>query len=236
MYKYELHCHTKYGSLCGSMSANDIVELYLANGYDGVCITDHFLNGNTTVHRDCPNGTYQEKIEWFCRGYEEVKACAAGRLKVFFGFEVSYLGTDILVYGLDEQRIKQFPQLPEMDLRSLCDFCREQGVLAVQAHPFREAGYIDHIRLYPNCEGVEVLNAARDQRCNDLAAYYAKAYDKLSIGGSDIHHVSQKMLSGVAFDVEVPSVEQLIALLRLGKGEILNIPNQYQAAECEREA
>ena len=234
MYKYEMHCHTKYGSLCGRMSASDIVELYLANDYDGVCITDHFLNGNSIVHRDCPNGTYEEKIGWFCQGYEEVKACAAGRLKVFFGFEASYLGTDILVYGVDEQRLKQLSQLPEMDLRSLCDFCREIGALAVQAHPFREASYIDHIRLYPNCEGVETFNSARDQRCNDLAAYYAKAYGKVSIGGSDIHHVSQKTLSGMAFDEEVHSMEQLIALIRSGKGEILNVPNQYQVSECCR--
>lgn len=47
------------------MSAGDIVELYLANGYDGVVITDHFLNGNTTVNRELPSGSYEEKIEMF---------------------------------------------------------------------------------------------------------------------------------------------------------------------------
>ena len=67
-YKYELHCHTARTSACGSMSAGDIVELYLANGYDGVVITDHFLNGNTTVNRELPSGYYEEKIEMFCRG------------------------------------------------------------------------------------------------------------------------------------------------------------------------
>lgn len=46
------------------MSAGDIVELYLANGYDGVVITDHFLNGNTTVNRELPSGSYEEKIQY----------------------------------------------------------------------------------------------------------------------------------------------------------------------------
>ena len=231
MYRYELHCHTKYASMCGRMSAKDIVELYLANGYDGVCITDHFLNGNTTVHRDCPNGTYAEKIERYCQGYEEVKAYAAGRLKVFFGIEASYCGTDILVYGMDQQMLLQFPELPQMDLRTLCDFCRERGVLAVQAHPFRMDDWIDHIRLYPNSEGVEIFNAGRNALCNDLSACYAKAYGKLSIGGSDLHRVEQEILSGMEFDEEVHSIEQMIRLLRGGHGRILQLRNQYLQGE-----
>lgn len=228
MFKYELHCHTKYGSMCGSMSAQDIVELYLANGYDGVCVTDHFLNGNTTVHRDCPNGTYEEKIERYCQAYEKVKSFAAGRLKVFFGFEASYKGTDILVYGMDKKALLKFPEIPQMDMRTLCDFCRDHGALAIQAHPFRMDDWIDHIRLYPNSEGVEGFNAARNQLCNDLSTYYANAYGKLTIGGSDIHHIEQKILSGMEFEEEVDSIEQMIHLLRNGKGRILQVRNQYR--------
>lgn len=124
--------------------------------------------------------------------------------------------------------MKKLPQLPDMDMRSFVRFCKECGVLAVQAHPFREADYIDHIRLYPECEGVETLNACRDERCNDLGAYYAKAYKKLAIGGSDIHHTNQKMLSGMAFEEEIFSLQQLISLLRAGKGQIIYSSNQYK--------
>ena len=115
-----------------------------------------------------------------------------------------------------------------MDLRTFADYCRDHDVLAVQAHPFREDSYIDHIRLYPNCEGVEAFNAARNALCNDLGAYYAKAYNKIAIGGSDIHHTNQKFLSGMEFDEEVTSMDQLIALLRSGKGQILRTTNLYK--------
>lgn len=228
MYKYEMHCHTGTTSACGSMSAEDIVNLYLANGYDGVVITDHFLNGNTRVNHIIPNGTYEEKIDLFFKGYEEVKQAAKGKLKVFFGMEVSYKGTDILAYGFDKDGLKACPQLPDMGLRTFADYCRDHGVLAVQAHPFREDSYIDHIRLYPNCEGVEAFNAARNALCNDLGAYYAKAYNKIAIGGSDIHHTNQKFLSGMEFDEEVTSMDQLIALLRSGKGQIIRTNNLYK--------
>ena len=60
MYRYELHCHTAKVSACSRLSAREMVDLYLANGYDGIFVTDHFLNGNTTVdkslpYRDMPN-------------------------------------------------------------------------------------------------------------------------------------------------------------------------------------
>lgn len=227
MYKYEMHCHTAQTSACASLTAQQIVELYLANGYDGIVITDHFLNGNTTVNAQLPNGTYEEQIELFCQGYRQVKQAAGDKLKVFFGFEFSYKGTDILAYGFDEAKLKSLPKLKDMDMRSFVRFCRDCGVLAVQAHPYRTADYIDHIRLYPECEGVETLNACRDALCNDLGAFYAKAYNKIAVGGSDIHHANQKMLSGMAFDEEVQSLEQMIALLRAGKGSIIYDTNRY---------
>lgn len=228
MYKYDLHCHTGIMSACGTMSADDVVNLYLANGYDGVVITDHFINGNTRVNHIIPDGSYEEKIDLFFTGYEEVKKAAKGRLKVFFGLEASYRGTDMLLYGFDKDGLKACPELPDMDFRTLAKFCKERGWLAVQAHPFREEeGYIDHIRLYPGCEGVEAFNAARNDLCNDLGAYYAKAYAKIATGGSDIHHLDQKMLSGMAFDDEITSIEQLIDELRSGKGRIICAPNLY---------
>ena len=54
MYKYELHCHTSESSRCGQTSASDMADFYKKAGYTGLVITDHFLNGNTTVPKDLP--------------------------------------------------------------------------------------------------------------------------------------------------------------------------------------
>ena len=225
MYLYETHCHTKKTSKCASSSAEDIVNLYLANGYDGVFITDHFLNGNTTVHRDFPDASYQEKITAFCEGYKEVKRVAGTRLQVFFGLEFSYYGSDLLIYGWDEEQLKSFENILTMRTSQIPDFCRETGALCVQAHPFREAHYIDHTRLYPTTEGVEIFNASQNELCNTLGEFYAKAYGKIAIGGSDCHHVTQKLLSGVAFEERIHSVQEFITALRQGKGTIIKKEN-----------
>ncbi len=45
MYRYETHCHTLYASACSSLDAETMVALYLANGYDGIVVTDTFSTG-----------------------------------------------------------------------------------------------------------------------------------------------------------------------------------------------
>lgn len=97
----------------------------------------------------------------------------------------------------------------------------------MQAHPFREDFYIDHIRLYPNAEGVEVFNANRTPLCNRLGKFYAQEYGKIEIGGSDLHRADQRVLSGMAFEERLTSEQELIRFLRQGKGEILETENKY---------
>lgn len=227
-FRYELHCHTALSSLCASATAEQLVELYIANGYSGVFVTDHFLNGNTCVNRDLPDGSYEERIDAFARGYRAVKSAAGDKLDVFFGFEYAYKGTDVLVYGWDVERLKELGEIMNMSMREFCDYCMENGALAVQAHPFREADYIDHIRLYPNVEGVEVYNACRNDKCNALGKYYADIYGKTETAGSDLHHISQEIISGMAFDEKIRSERHFIEMLRSGKGKIFKIVNVYK--------
>lgn len=224
MYKYETHCHTARVSACSRMSAEELVELYVANGYAGIFVTDHFLNGNTSVNTRLP---YAEAIEEFCKGYEEVKAAAKGRLQVFFGFEYSYLGTDVLCYGWDKETLLSYPEIMQMSMREFCAFCPGHGALAVQAHPFREAAYIDHIRLYPDAEGVETFNACRTELCNKLGKFYAESYGKIKLGGSDLHSPDQKILSGMEFEERLFSERDFIRRLRAGEGKILGKENKY---------
>ena len=161
MYRYETHCHTLYASACSELDAETLVRLYRENGYDGVIVTDHFLNGNTAVDLTKP---WRAQIDDFYAGYERAaEAGARAGLKVFFGFEYSYLGTDFLTYGLTREWLKEHPGLLDLGTRAYLALARGCGALCIQAHPYREANYIDHIRLYPSdVDGMETINAARD--------------------------------------------------------------------------
>ena len=228
MYRYEMHCHTEYASACSRLDAKTLVAMYKASGYDGVVVTDHFLNGNTTVDRTLP---WEEQIEAFCRGFQEVKkeGDAAG-LKVFFGLEYSYFGTDFLTYGIGKTWLMAHPRLLELSVREYLKLTAKSGALNVQAHPFREADYIDHIRLFPSCvEGLETCNACRDDRCNRLADNLANEYGLLKIGGSDCHWQGQPTLSGVQTERPAETLEQLLALIRGGGASVFETENKFRS-------
>ena len=219
MFTYETHCHTKISSICGVISPEELVELYLANGYAGVFVTDHFFNGNCVVNREMPEAPYADRVRRYCESYRQVKAAAGNRLDVFFGFEYSYGGTDVLVYGWDEDKVAALPEIMEMDMRSFIRFANENGAYTVQAHPFREAAYIDHIRLYTDVSGIEIFNAGRDDRSNSLAKTFAEAYGKIQMSGSDLHAATIGRLGGVTFDERVRDVAHFIEMCRAGRAK-----------------
>jgi len=104
MYKYETHLHTFPVSKCAKTDVFESLDFYKQKNYDGVFITNHFLDGNINIDSSV---SYEEKIEFYFSDYE--KGAEYGKnigIKVFFGAELSYKGTDFLVYGLNKERLK----------------------------------------------------------------------------------------------------------------------------------
>lgn len=186
MFKYETHMHTFPVSKCARASVRDSLEFYKSLDYDGVFITNHFLDGNINIEPDIP---YEQRIEFYFSDFE--KAVELGKeigIKVFFGAELSYKGTDFLVYGLDKKWYLENPQIMEMKKSSELLYLINNGALVIQAHPYREANYIDHIRLFPrNVQGVEIINSNRSDMENAMAKHYAQHYSLIEFAGSDNH-------------------------------------------------
>ena len=187
MYRYETHCHTHPVSACGKATVEDTVRFYKQLGYDGLFITNHFLDGN--ICHDIRNCSYEEQIRFYFSDYEE--GLIIGRqvgLKVFPGVELSYKGTDFLIYGLDKEWYLAHSEIMNMDKSEELPFLIQEGALVIQAHPYREEFYIDHIRLFPRCvHGAEIINSSQTDYMNEMAAVYAKHYGLYETCGSDNH-------------------------------------------------
>ncbi len=212
-YKYETHAHTSEVSKCSRISAVKLVQLYKEYRYSGVCITDHFLNGNTTVPSEL---SWSERIELFCKGYQY--AYQEGRrigIDVFFGWEYSYLGTDLLTYGLDKEWLLNHPEVLSIDINQYCDLVHKYGGFIVHAHPFREAEYIDMIRLLPRkVDAVEVDNSCRTDFENKLAEQYADNYNLLKTAGSDNHRGKLDRFSGLQLSRPLDNVNDMVSSIR----------------------
>ena len=199
-YLYETHLHTNPASRCSRASVRECLEFYKSQGYAGVFITNHFVDGNIGCDKSLP---YEEMIEFYFADYEEGKELSKEiGIDVFFGIESSYKGTDFLVYGLDKAWYLSHPEIVNMKKTEMLSLMMDSGALIIQAHPYREAHYIDHIRLFPrHFHGVEVYNANRSEFQNGMAEHYSASYGLIRFSGSDNHVGNLQInLGGMAFD------------------------------------
>lgn len=224
MYKYETHLHTHPVSKCASEAATveNSLRYYKRIGYDGVFITNHFVDGNINIDRSLPP---LEMLDFYFSDYEEGKRLEPIiGIKVLLGIEMSYGGTDFLIYGLPKEWYYRDAEFYTLKKSEQLTVLREAGAFIVQAHPFREARYIDHIRLYPrHIDAVEVINAENSDLENRLANQYARNYGLLRSAGSDNHGGDQVWrLAGVKFDTPLVSERDFVARMRAGEGKIFS--------------
>ncbi len=222
MYLYETHLHTYPVSKCARpyADAETCLRFYKELGYDGVFVTNHFLDGNINISSDVP---YIERIEFYFSDYEKALSLSKSiGIKVFLGIECTYRGTDFLVYGLDKAWFLKHPEWEGMKMSDKLSLFAEHGALIIQAHPFREAKYIDHIRLFPrHIHGVETVNACRTDFENRMAYAYADAYTLYKSAGSDNHVGAQaERLAGVASEYPLCGVEDFIEAVKEGSLQI----------------
>lgn len=216
-YLYETHLHTLPVSKCAHATVRETLEAYLALGYDGVFITNHFLDGNINVDRSLP---YEKRIRFYFSDYKEgVRIGKELGIAVFCGVEMSYGGTDFLVYGLDEEWYLAHPEIEGMPRTALLSVLAEAGALIIQAHPFREAAYIDHIRLFPrHVHGVEVYNACRTPSENAIAALYAEHYGLPAFSGTDNHRAgAQPLFGGMVSEEPIEDEQDFISCFHGGR-------------------
>ena len=116
MYRYETHLHTSPVSKCAHQSVRETLEFYRDHGYDGVFITNHFLDGNINIDKTLP---YEEKVEFYFSDYENgIEIGKELGIKVFCGVETTFMGTDFLIYGLEKEWFLAHPEIMELEKKA----------------------------------------------------------------------------------------------------------------------
>lgn len=219
---YETHLHTKEASACSDISGAEQARAYKKAGYTGIIVTDHFFNGNSCIPKEL---AWEERIDLFCRGYEEAKA-EGDRigLSVFFGWETSYGGPDFLIYGLDQEWLKKHPEMLSWSVEEQYKYVHADGGYVVQAHPFRIRPYIKKVCLYPDSvDAVEVINVGN---CNEdfdrQAQAYAKEHNLPELAGTD-DHGREEWRSGVALKQNVRDIGEFLHVVQSGDYELIRL-------------
>ena len=225
-YLYETHLHTCQGSACGISKGCEYPKLYQDLGYDGLFVTDHFFQGNCAAPR---TGVWKDRVDAYMAGY--LDALNTGEkigFKVFFGIEQNYSGDEYLLYGIDRDFLLDNPDIEHVSRDTLFERVHAYGGCVVQAHPFRERGYISkmHFQL-DGIDAVEAVNMGNHPHEDASALKYAARLGLPVTGGSDIHNslkVTPDRICATAFGEKINSAKEYAARIRQGKDISLVYP------------
>lgn len=222
-YTYELHSHTAESSGCANVFAAESYALHESAGFDGMVITDHFVpdwNGKF-------GSTHEEQAENYAKGYYNAKAVAREGFTVMFGLEFrfcngpeEYLGNDYLVFGITPEMLRAEKNIGSYDRGQFREFADRNGLLVIQAHPFRSMCNPDRTPGF--LDGVEVYNGhpGHDSK-NDLALEFGKEVGGIMTSGSDFHEKHMLARGGIATDFPIRSERELVEVLKSGLFQLM---------------
>ncbi|MBE6926549.1 MAG: hypothetical protein E7461_06860 [Ruminococcaceae bacterium] len=222
-YKYELHAHTKECDRGAKLSAAALVRLYKDAGYDGIVITDHYIERFYTrwFPEDVKGLTHAQQVERWLRGFYVAKNEGEKLgFTVLPGAEVRFDGhpNDYLLYGLHEDFFYTVPRLNTLSGLNELLALLPSDACVVQAHPFRNGMEVtDPKGLF----GLEVFNGGTERFRNEMARQFALHYETPMTSGSDIHGINRLAKGGIETDTRIKSPEDLIRVLRSGAYQLI---------------
>ncbi len=222
-YKYQMHTHTAPTSLCAVMTPEELVEALYAEGYAGCVLTNHFARGNTGVDRTLP---WREFVSAYEEDYLACRRCGEKYgLDILFGIEEGAGGgREFLCYGITPQFLYDHPELAHADAALWHRTLSAHGALLVQAHPFRERGYITKPSPLPldELDGIEVCNFGNEPEFDQKAEELARAFPHLILtSGADTHHTATVGRGGIETEERIPDVGTLVRILQGGRYTLL---------------
>ena len=219
MYKIETHLHLSEVSRCAHIRSDAMIRAYLNAGYHTVIVTDHLSPDTLERLGDIP---WEDKTTIFLSGY--YRAREEGRrlgVNVLMGAEVEFVGdpNHYLAYGISRKFLDAYPNLHKMNIQKFSEIARKNGILLIQAHPFRNnvcyptPGYVD---------GIEVYNGnPRHNDFNQEAEKIALEHKLYMTSGSDAHQTEDIGVAGMISECEIKTMEAFIELIKSRKGSLI---------------
>lgn len=191
----DFHTHSKEISLCSGVGITEIIDYKKSVGFDGAVITNHCQPWyyNIPEHSE----RIKRHVDVFEFGYEYAKS---KDFNLFLGIEVTIkdpVYRDFLLYGVTKEILLNSPCLHSLTQKELFDFCNENNIVMIQAHPFRAEGMLSDLRYL---HGIEINCQPTDiNYYNDVVAL-AKDNNFIVTCGNDFHGADGAIVGKMIID------------------------------------
>lgn len=210
-YKYDLHVHTSPVSPCGDFFPVEVVDKYIALGYNGVVITNHFQPKLVDKFEN-PTGF----AEYFLKDYHKAKEYGDTKdFDAILGIEMRFPenDNDYLVYGVSEDDVYRMLDFVYTDYETFYKEFKNEKNLVIQAHPFRKNCVLQNTDIL---DGIEVFNLHPGH--NSAVGFASKTASEnprlLKTGGTDFHHETHQGMCATLFKERIKDSFRLAEVLK----------------------
>lgn len=223
---WETHMHTSQSSRCGRVDAATMIKAYYQAGYQGVVITDHFVNGYSAASRTAP---WDQRMDTVFSGFRAAKLAGDSLgMVVLAGIEYYWEGADFITLGLPLSFYYDQSDLCAISIEEYARRVHAAGGFLSQAHPYREASYINgpvekRCDLVDAIETINGSHAASEQIWNDKALMLSVQHHLLQTAGSDAHTLYSAATAALSFQTPPATEDEFLHALRAGEGRALRL-------------
>lgn len=216
---FDMHCHTREGSLDGKVPVEDFIGVLKRKGFDGMLISDH--------------NSYKGYRYW----KNQVRDRQDGDFVVLKGIEYDTIDAGHILVIMPEGVKLRILELRGLPVQFLIDIVHAGGGILGPAHPCGEKYLsITNTRKHRNqlavmnrFDFIEGFNACEEPDSNRRAQEIAERYGKPMFGGSDAHKEDCIGLGVTEFSERITCESDLIALIREKGREACSCRGSYFA-------
>lgn len=196
--KFDLHCHTKEGSLDSKVSVTEYINKFRMLGFDGFMISDH--------------NSYKG-----CRTWDKLKHDPRyNNFTVIRGIEYDTKDAGHVLVIMPDDIYLPVLKIRGMRLKKLIRLVHNFGGILGLAHPFGATGSSAmgfknmNINLIKRLDFIEAFNTCEFPESNKLALELANKYDLPAFAGSDSHVAEYIGMAHTEIDAEITCNNDLI--------------------------
>ncbi|MGI6070831.1 MAG: PHP-associated domain-containing protein [Blautia sp.] len=213
--RFDMHCHTKEGSLDAKVPVAEYAKMLQTRGYGGMLTTDH--------------NSYKGYRAW-CRTKKELKRKGdpLGDFVVLKGIEYDTLDAGHILVIMPKGLRLRILEVRGLPVQMLIKIVHQYGGILGPAHPYG-AKFLSAMcskkmerdpRLIHEFDFMEVFNTCEKKDSNQKARALAQAYQKPGFGGSDSH---KPMYVGTAYtDIDYPIENNNDLIFAVKNGYVLS--------------
>lgn len=202
--KFDMHCHTKEGSMDGKVAIEEYIAALIERGFGGMLVSDH--------------NSYNGYRKW----KEDIKGQKFEDFVVLKGIEYDTIDAGHILVIMPENVKLKILELRGLPVHFLIDIVHKNGGILGPAHPCGEkylsitntTKHRNQLAVMDRFDFLEGFNACESVQSNRNASAIAEQFEKPQFGGSDAHKIECVGLAYTEFPETVRCESDLIQCVK----------------------